>query len=81
MGPWVQFKGLKLRFMLDIVLEGVLEASWSDIGTVLGGQDAPQDVPRWHKTAPRRPQDGQRCVPDALKTRSDVSKTAKDGKI
>ena len=27
--------------MLDLVLGGVLEASWSDLGRLLGGQDAP----------------------------------------
>ena len=33
-----------LRSMLDLVLGGVLEVSWSDLGRVLGGQDAPKRV-------------------------------------
>ena len=62
--------------MLDIVLRGVLEASWSDLGRLLGGQDAPktaQDgaktvqvaakrLPRWAKMAPRRDENAFRCV-------------------
>jgi len=28
--------------MLDLVLRGVLEASWSDLGRLFGGQDAPK---------------------------------------
>ena len=41
------------------------EASWSDLGRVWGGQDAPQDAPRRRQDGPRR--------------RQDVPKTAKDG--
>ena len=61
MGPWAQFQGLKWRSMLDIVLEGVLEVSWSDLGRPLGSQDASkmaQDgattTPRSFKMAPGR---------------------------
>ena len=41
--------------MLDLVLGGVLEASWSDLGKLLGGQGALG----WPKMAPRR----RRMVP------------------
>ena len=61
-------RGLKLRSMLDIVLEGVLEASCSDLGRVLGGQDASQDAPRRHQDGPRRRQDAPKTAKDASKT-------------
>ena len=37
-----RFERSKLRFMLDFVLGGVLQASWNDLGRFLGGQDAPK---------------------------------------
>ena len=37
-------RGSKLDLKLDLVLGGILEASWSYLGKVLGGQDAPQTV-------------------------------------
>ena len=54
-------KGLKLRSMLDFVLGGVLEASWSDLGRFFGRPRRAQDGPRWR-------QDGSRWRHDAPKT-------------
>ena len=61
--PEICKRGAKLRSMLDLVLGGVLEASWSDLGRVFGGQDAPKTAQDGAKTAqdgaktsPRRPQ-------------------------
>ena len=53
--------------MLDVVSGGVLEGSWSDLGKLLGGQDAP-------KTA----QDGARTAQDGAKTPQDDAKRAPD---
>ena len=36
--------GSMLDFKLDLVLGGILEGSWSSLGKVLGGQDAPKTV-------------------------------------
>ena len=36
--------------MLDLVLGGVLEASWSGLGAFLGGQDAPKTAQDGAKT-------------------------------
>ena len=55
---------LKLRSMLDLVLGGVLEACWSDLGRLLGGQDAPKMA-----------QDGAKMRQDAPKTRPRRAKT------
>ena len=45
--------------VMGLVLGGVLEASWSDVGRLLGGQDGVQDGPRLRqeeaKMRPRRP--------------------------
>ena len=54
--------------MWNLVLGGVLEASWSDLGRVFGGQDAP-------KTA----QDGAKTAQDGAKTAQDGAKAAQDG--
>ena len=60
--------------MLDLVLGGVFEASWSDLGRVFGGQDVPktaQDSAKTAqdgaKTASRRPQMAPRLSEDALR--------------
>ena len=45
--------------MLELVLGGVLEASWSDLGRFLGGQDGPKTATRRPKTATRRPKTRQ----------------------
>ena len=62
--------GLKLGFMLDIVLEGVLEASRSDLGSVMGARDASQDAPRRRQDGPRRRQDVPKTAIDGSKTPS-----------
>ena len=54
--PWfykvfVPPRGSKLDPKLDFVLGGILEESWSYLGGVLGGQDAPKTV-----------QDGERAM-------------------
>ena len=54
--------------MLDPILGGVLEASWSGLGAFLGGQDTP-------KTS----QDGAKTTQDGAKTDQDGAKMAKDG--
>ena len=41
--------------MLELVLGGVLERSWSDLGRFLGGQDGPKTPTRWPTTPTRRP--------------------------
>ena len=60
--------GLKLRSMLGLILGGVLEASWSDLGRFLGGQDAP-------KTA----QDGAKTGQGGAKTPENRAKMLQDG--
>ena len=61
--------------MLDLILGGVLEASWSDLGRVLGGQDAPKMSQDGAKTA----QDGAKTVQDGAKMRQVGAKTPPDG--
>ena len=60
--------------MLELVLGGVLEASWSDLERLLGGQDAPktaQDAAKTGqygaKTPPRWRQDGSKTLHRRLK--------------
>ena len=60
-------KASKLRSMLDLVLGGVLEASWSDLGRLLGGQDAPKMAQDGAKTA----QDGAKMARDGAKMAQD----------
>ena len=50
--------------MLELVLGGLLEASWSDLGRLLGGQDAPKMA-----------QDGAKIAQDGARTCQDVAKT------
>ena len=57
--------------MLDLVLGGVLEASWSDLGRFLGGQDAPKMAQDGAKTA----QDGAKMAQDGAKMAQDGAKT------
>ena len=56
--------------MLELVLEGILEASWNDLGKVLGGQDASQDAPRRRQDGPRRRQDAPKTVKDGSRMSS-----------
>ena len=72
--------------MLELVLGGVLEAFWSDLGKFLGGQDGPktptkrpktpQDAPRRDHDGPRLPRDAPKMLPrrsqDAIKTEADA---------
>ena len=69
--------------MLDLVLGGVLEASWSDLGRPLGAildgfwvakmrPTRPKMAPRRSEMPPRCLQDGPRWLQDAMKTRADV---------
>ena len=51
--------------MLDLVLGGVLEASWGDIGRLLGRQDAPKMA-----------QDGAKMAQDGAKISQGDAKTA-----
>ena len=44
------------------------EASWSDLGRVWGGQDAPQDAPRRRQDGPRRRQDVPKTTKNGPKT-------------
>ena len=60
----------KIGSMLDLVLGGVLEASWRHLGKVLGSQDAPQDAPRRRQDGPRRRQDAPKTAKDGSKTPS-----------
>ena len=53
--------------MLDLVLGGVLEESWSDLGRLLGSQDAPKMAQDGAKTA----QDGAKMVQDGAKIGQD----------
>ena len=55
--------------VMDLVLGGVLEASWSDVGRLLGGQDGAQDAPKTPQDAPRGPQDRPKTPQEAAKTR------------
>ena len=55
--------------VMDLVLGGVLEASWSDVGRLLGGQDGAQDGPRWRQDAPRCAQDAPRSAQEPLRGR------------
>ena len=73
--------GLKLASIFDRFLNRFYDASWSDFGRVLGGQDAAMTAHDAAKTAqddtkmaPRRRQDGVRWVQDAPRTRPDASK-------
>ena len=59
-----------MKSMLELVLEGILEASWNDLGKVLGGQDASQDAPRRRQDGPRRRQDAPKTVKDGSKMSS-----------
>ena len=61
--------------MLDLVLGGVLEASWSDLGRLLGGQDAPKMAQDGAKTA----SDGAKMAQDGAKMAQDGAKTAQYG--
>ena len=61
-------KAPKLRSMLELVLGGILEASRSDLGNVLGGQDASQNAPRWRQDGPRWRQDAPKTAKDASQT-------------
>ena len=61
--------------MLDLVLGGVLEASWSDLGKVLGGQGAPKTAQDGAKTA----HDGAKTGQGGTKTPQDGAKTLQDG--
>ena len=61
--------------MLDLILGGVLEASWSGLGTFLGGQDAPKTSQDGAKTA----QDGAKTGQGGTKTSQDGAKTLQDG--
>ena len=61
--------------MLDLVLGGVLEASWSDLGRLFGGQDAPKMAQDGAKTA----QDGAKMAQDGAKMAQDGAKIAQDG--
>ena len=65
-------RGLKLGSMLDLVLGGVLEASWSDLGRFFGGQDGAKLAQDGGKTA----QDGAKTAQDGAQ---DAPKTAQDG--
>ena len=65
----------KIGSMLDLVLGGVLEVSWSDLGRVLGGQDAPKMAQDGAKTV----QDGAKMAQDGAKTAQDGAKMAHDG--
>ena len=58
--------------MLELVLGGVLEAAWSDLGRFLGGQDAHKTAQDGHKT----PQDATMTVQDGPKTRPRCSQDA-----
>ena len=60
--------GSKLDLKLDLVLGGILEGSWSYLGRVLGGQDAPQTA-----------QDGAKTLQDGAKTAQDGAKTGQGG--
>ena len=62
--------GSKLDLKLDLVLGGILEASWSDLGRVLGGQDAPQDAPGRRQDGPRRRQEAPKSAKDGSKAPS-----------
>ena len=57
-----------MDFKLDLVVGGLLEVSWSSLGTVLGGQDAPKTV-----------QDGAKTRQDSAKTAQDDAKTGQGG--
>ena len=61
--------GLKLASIFDRFLDRFYYASWIDFGGVLGGQDAAMTAQDGAKTAqddikmaPRRHQDGSRCL-------------------
>ena len=60
--------------MLDLVLGGVLEASWTEVGRVLSGQDAPKMAQDGAKTA----QDGAKIAHDGAKTAQDGAKIAQN---
>ena len=65
--------------VMDLVLGGVLEASWSDVGRLLGGQDGAQDAPKTPQDAPRGPQDRPNTPQEAAMTRQDAAKTPPRG--
>ena len=67
-GSWLDLK-------LDLVLGGILEGSWSYLGRVLGGQDAPQTAQDGAKTL----QDGAKTAQDGAKTGQGGAKTPQDG--
>ena len=72
----------KLGSMLDLVLGGVLEASWIDLERVFGGQDAPKTAQDGGKTAhdgAKTAQDGAKIGRVDTKTRQDDAKTFQDG--
>ena len=67
--------------IFDRFLNRFYDASWSDFGRVLGGQDAAMTAQDAAKTAqddtkmaPRRRQDGEISFQDAPKTRPDAPK-------
>ena len=71
--------------VMDLVLGGVLEASWSDVGRLLGGPRWPKMAPRRAQDAPRRAQDAPRCAKrtprwakDAPRGRQDAPRRAQD---
>ena len=62
--------GPQLRAKLEVVLGGVLERCWTDVGRVLGiklESSWPQDGPRWRQDGPSRPQDGARWRQDGAR--------------
>ena len=68
--------------MLELVLGGVLEASWSYLGRFLGGQDAPktsQDGAKMGQDGAKTGQDGAKTAKNVPKTPQDGAKTAQDG--
>ena len=70
-------RGSKLDLMLDLVLGVILEASWSYLGRVLGGQDAPKTDQDGAKTR----QDGAKTAQDGAKTGHVGARTDHDGPI
>ena len=67
--------------MLDLVLGGVLEASWSDLGRFFGGQDAPktaQDGGKMAHDGAKTAQDGAKIGRVGTKTRQDDAKTLQE---
>ena len=65
----------KIGSMLDLVLGGLLEASWSDLGRFFGGQEAPKTAQDGAKTA----QDGAKTAQEAAKTAQRGAKTPQNG--